>query len=233
MPKKRHARKPKATASKGAEAFERGEIAAVWCSMSRLRPWAGNPRKNAAAVRRVANSIKRFGWGAVILAREENGEMVAGHTRFAAGELLIAQYPRATVKQRASWHPDALRTAKAGEVPVRFGSWSEREAHLLAIADNKLNEFAEWDNDALVKALNEFSLGEAEVAGYEAAELSKLFDAIADEPKKGKGGGGGGGDGAGIDLKYSIIVECNDEAHQAELLERFGLEDLVCKPMMT
>lgn len=203
------------------------EAAAVWCPMGRLRPWEGNPRKNAAAVRRVADSLKRFGWGAVILAREENGEMVAGHTRFAAAELLCAQYPRATVKQREKWHPDAVRTATGGHVPVRFGNWSEREAHLLAIADNKLNELAEWDNEQLAQVLNQFSLGEADAAGFDSKELAKLFESLGQGSEKSTGPVMGTG------LKYSVLVECADEQQQSELLERLEAEGLGCKPIIS
>ena len=205
------------------------DVAAVWAQMSQLRPWAGNPRKNAAAVRRVSTSIKRFGWGAVILARSENGEMVAGHTRFAAAELLIAQWPKTTPKQRESWHPDAARTAQASEVPVRFGSWSEREAHLLAIADNKLNEIAEWDNERLAHVLNGYNLGDAEVVGYEAKELSKLFDKLSDTKDERKGAG----PALGAGLKYSIVVECADEQQQSDLLDRLEGEGLSYKPMVS
>src|SRR6185312_3782099 len=45
------------------------EPAAQWVPTCELRPWADNPRKNDDAVPAVVASIKRFGFGAPILAR--------------------------------------------------------------------------------------------------------------------------------------------------------------------
>jgi hypothetical protein len=214
-----------------AEAVDVSDVAAVWAQMGRLHPWEGNPRKNASVVRHVANSIIRFGWGAVILARAENGEMVAGHTRFAAAELLRVLYARATVKQREEWHPDAVRTATEGVVPVRFGNWSEREAHLLAIADNRLNELAEWDSEALARELNRYSLGEAATIGYEAKELASMFAKLGTSSDTADTSSTNARLGA--TLKYSLMVTCADETQQAELLERLEAEGFPCKPIIT
>lgn len=206
------------------------EVAAVWASMERLHPWDANPRKNADAVRGVVDSIKRFGWGNIILAREANGEMVAGHTRFAAAEELIAAWPSATAKQRAKWHPDAVRTAEHRVVPVRFGTWSEPEAHLLAIADNKLNEKAEWDNDAVAAILSNYSLGDAQATGFETVELDRMFERIRDGGPSAKDSGRSS---LGSRLKYNLIVECADEQAQGELMDRLEAEGFACKPMVS
>src|SRR6188472_727457 len=64
-------------------------VAAIWVNLSALHPWPNNPTKDdPASVRRVAESIKRFGFGAPLVARAENGEIIAGHTRFKAAQLL-------------------------------------------------------------------------------------------------------------------------------------------------
>lgn len=120
--------------------------------------WQKNPRRNAAAIDKVAASIRRFGFGAPILARKANREIVAGHTR-------------------------ALAASKIGIdlVPVRFLDLTEEEAHLLALADNKLGELAEWDDDGVLEILSRYSLDDAALAGWDKGDL----DALAD------GGGGG------------------------------------------
>ncbi len=65
------------------------EPAAEWVAIDALRPWKDNPRKNdGEPVRKVAESIQRFGFGAPILARRENGEIIAGHTRWKAAKKL-------------------------------------------------------------------------------------------------------------------------------------------------
>ena len=110
-----------------------GEAAAEWVSVETLKPWAGNPRKNQKAVSTVAASIERFGFGAPLLARRETGEIIAGHTRLKAAIKL-------------GWPT----------VPVRYLDLDERRARLLALADNKTGEIAEWDHEALDALLAEF-----------------------------------------------------------------------------
>lgn len=64
---------------------QNGKEAAVYVSPDSLVPWKDNPRKNdGEPVRKVAESIRRFGFGAPILARRDNGEIIAGHTRWKA-----------------------------------------------------------------------------------------------------------------------------------------------------
>ena len=85
--------------------------AAEYVPVADLRPWVKNPRKNDPAVKAVADSIRRFGFGAPLLARRENGEVIAGHTRL-----------KAAIKLGLT------------EVPVRYLDLSESEAHALALA---------------------------------------------------------------------------------------------------
>lgn len=182
-----------------------GNVAARWVSMDSLHPWEGNPRKNEATIARVAASIKRFGWGAVIVARLEDGEMVAGHTRFAAAQLLVEQW--AVAQDADKWHPDAVRTASRLEVPARFGEWSDHEAHLLAVADNKLQEYSEWDDKKLAELLGGYTQTETNVAGYEAMELSKLFASLKDEFNPGNADGQ-----SGLDVKDpTVCPKCGHE----------------------
>ena len=67
------------------------EAAAVWMPIGELRPWADNPRDNAAAIPEVAKSIPRFGFASPIIARPIEGgghEIIAGHTRHQAARSL-------------------------------------------------------------------------------------------------------------------------------------------------
>ncbi len=158
------------------------EPAAEWVNRSVLSRWADNPRNNdGKPVAKVADSIRRFGWGSPIVARRSNGEIIAGHTRDKAAEALASMYQTASESQRAKWHPDAIRTATTGEVPVRFGEWSEYDAHLLALADNpKDNEhYATWDTPKLQDVLSDFGLDDVELAGWDQDSLSAMAAEIA------------------------------------------------------
>lgn len=108
------------------------EPAAVYVSPSKLTPFEKNAR-DKQPVEKVAESIKRFGFGAPILARTD-GEIIAGHTRWQA----------------------ALKL-KLDEVPVRYMDISQADARLLGIADNRLGEEAEWNEDKLKQILEDIS----------------------------------------------------------------------------
>lgn len=138
------------------------EPAAVWVARSSLHAWVDNPRKNdGEPVAKVAASIKRFGFASPIIART-NGEVIAGHTRLKAAEVLGLE-----------------------RVPVRYLDLDPAEAHLLALADNKLNEEAEWHAAAVASLLSSYSLDDAALAGWDSDDLEKLADELgALEPKE-------------------------------------------------
>src|SRR2546425_7837554 len=82
---------------------------AEWVPLSSLVPFEGNPRRNDKTVPIVAASIRRFGWGAPMVARRANRTILAGHARRGAALLLAEQWTKATTRERQSWHPDAVR----------------------------------------------------------------------------------------------------------------------------
>lgn len=107
--------------------------AAVWVDIAKLKPWIKNPKKHSNAdIEAIAKSMQVFGFGEPILAREEDGEIIAGHGRLLAAERLGIK-----------------------KVPVRYRDLSERLAHALAIADNKLAENSKWDKQLLPVVLEE------------------------------------------------------------------------------
>lgn len=53
-----------------------------------LVPWEKNPRKNDAAVDKVAQSIQELGFGAPIVAQAGTNRIIAGHTRWKAAQKL-------------------------------------------------------------------------------------------------------------------------------------------------
>lgn len=129
----------------------KAEAAAEWVAPKDLKPWVDNPRKNdGEPVTRVADSIKRFGFAAPIVARRDTREIIAGHTRWKAAQLLQLE-----------------------RVPVRFVDLSERDARLLALADNRLNELTEW-SDTLSTVLSHYDLQEVQMAGWDQADLDKM-----------------------------------------------------------
>jgi len=137
------------------------ELAAEWVKPDTLKPWAKNPRKNdGEPVNKVAESIRRFGFAAPIVARKATREIIAGHTRWKA----------------------ALKLALES-VPVRFIDISEHEAHLLALADNRLGELADWDVPELASVLADYDGVESLVAGWDDAAVAALEPEEPASPK--------------------------------------------------
>ena len=135
------------------------EPAAVWVATSELTPWAANPRDNAKAIAEVAKSIRRFGWGAPIVANKRDGEIIAGHTRFAAAQKL-----------------------KLDRVPVRWLDLDPADAHALALADNKVGEIATWDDATLGQVLRDLRDADATLladTGFSDEELARLLGEVA------------------------------------------------------
>jgi DNA modification methylase len=107
--------------------------AATWEPIDSLVPWDKNPRKyETQPVAEVAESIRRYGFGAPLVAREADRVLIAGHTRLRAAQSLGMT-----------------------QVPVRFLDVTEQQAHALALADNRLGELAKWDNVAVGGVLAE------------------------------------------------------------------------------
>lgn len=205
-----------------------------WTKIDQLHAWDKNPRHHPpAAVREVARSIRRLGWGAPIVARQGNGEVVAGHRRLLAAELIKASWETATKKQRETWHPDAVRTAVHCEVPVRFGDWSESDAHLLALADNKHAENGEYSEGALDALFPEFERYDLEIAGFKASDFGDLgLDSddgivISDEDI------GGAAQTVADGLTYSVIVDFDNEGDQAELVAELEGRGLSCRMLIS
>ncbi len=132
------------------------EAAAEFVDIESLLMWELNPRRNDAAVAKVAASIERFGFGEPIVARLASRQVLAGHTRLRAAKML-----------------------GLGTVPVRFLDISEHEGHMYALADNKLGELAEWDEEKLAAILSDVGLSDSELVGFGSAELDKMAESIA------------------------------------------------------
>jgi ParB-like chromosome segregation protein Spo0J len=132
---------------------------AEWVDINAIKPWDKNPRKNAAAIKEVAGSIKRFGFSSPIIARRADNVIIAGHTRWAAAQSLGLD-----------------------KVLVRFMDLDPAQAKALALADNKLGELAEWDAPMLAEILR--GLNDEDVAleglGFDAQELETMLQEMPD-----------------------------------------------------
>lgn len=121
-----------------------------------LRPYAGNARTHSPKqLRQIADSIRRFGFVNPILV-DASGDIIAGHGRLAAAELLgLSEVP---------------------VLPITHLTPAEKRAYILA--DNRLAEKAGWDKEILaieLQALIDFDF-EVELTGFELAEIDLILD---------------------------------------------------------
>ena len=134
------------------------QVAATWEEIGTLTPWDQNPRHNSTAVDSVAASIERFGFGSPIIARESDRVVIAGHTRLQAAQKLGLD-----------------------KVPVRFLDLDPAQARALALADNRIGEIAEWDDDMLSRVLAELNEEiDLDGLGWSDEEIQALLDDVPD-----------------------------------------------------
>ena len=156
------------------------ESAAYWIPIDELAPWDKNPRDNEHAIEPVAQSIKRFGFASPIIARAADKTIIAGHTRLLAAQRLGLD-----------------------KVPVRFMDLDPSDARLLALADNKVGEIADWDDDMLGEVLRELDaegvLTDMVDIGFDQDEIDALLKDV------------------------EILDEEEEETPTVKLAERFGL----------
>ena len=211
--------------------------AAVWVPLSKLTPWVKNPRKNDPAVPGIVRSIIRWGFGNPLLARSENGEVIAGHTRIKAVKQLKREWAEKSVSERdkardqtsdSRWHPEAIAIAEKLDplLPVRYRDLSEKESHLLALADNKTGEAAEWDDAAVEDILRDCTLTDIADAGWTGEDLEKLTDSILGidnekAPKEAK-----------LDEGFSVVIECVSEDQQLEVIGWAQEKGLKCRALI-
>ena len=139
-------------------AKKKKESIGEYVAIDSLVEWEHNPRINTEAVSKVARSIERFGFASPVIAREEDSMVIAGHTRIAAA-----------------------RSLGLSTIPVRYMKLSRTEAELLAIADNKLGEISDWNEDMLKDILSALPENDLDDIGFSQDELDSLLENIDTE----------------------------------------------------
>jgi ParB-like chromosome segregation protein Spo0J len=126
---------------------------------------------------------------------------------------------------------DATNTVRAGNgtlAAARALGWTtiqivrselpKTELTAYAIADNRSAELAEWDQEVLAATLADAEIGDV---GFLDKEIAKLTGSALDDPA------------AELPAEqWLILVTCETEAQQAELLERFAAEGMTCKAQL-
>ena len=118
--------------------------------LGEVRPYEKNPRRNDDAVQYVAESIRQFGFKVPIVV-DADGVIVAGHTRYKAAKKL------------------GLKTVPC----IVADDLTEEQVKAFRLADNKVGEFAEWDDVLLAEELDDILNLDMAEFGFEMAELEQ------------------------------------------------------------
>lgn len=124
-----------------------------------LKPHPKNPRVHPeSALKKLERSIREFGWTNPILVSED-GYILAGHARL-----------------------KAAKQAGIEEVPVIYLPLKGAKAEAYLIADNRLQEETDWDEDVLSGLLRELN-GQYDLTltGFTDRQLQKLLDEAGQE----------------------------------------------------
>lgn len=179
-------------------------LAIKYLPLKSLRPMKSNAKLHPKeSVDELIAIIKRHGWTQPILA-DEKGEIIAGH-----GRLLAAKRMR------------------LGKVPViTLKGLSAAQKLALNVADNKTTMNTAFDPAKLAIQLTELQgLGELKFTGFSLSE----FEALTLKP----------GDRSGDDKskqfvpeQWDVLVNCNGELSQRELLDQLTTKGYKCRALV-
>lgn len=176
-------------------------------ALDKLKPAKYNPRKDLQPddpeYQKIKRSVEQFGDVDPIVWNERTGNIVGGHQRY-------------KIYKELGWK----------KVKVSVVDLDEKAEAVLNIALNKIS--GEWDYPALKDLIAEIDTGEFDISltGFDQAELTDLFDYRIPDEKDNSGEKLG-------EYTYSIVVECENEAHQAKLITDFEEMELKCRPLIS
>lgn len=171
--------------------------------IAKVVPNPRNPNTHSdKQIELLAKIIDYQGWRAPITVSKRSGFVVRGHGRLLAAEALGLE-----------------------KVPVDYQDYeNEAEEWADLIADNRIAELSELDNEMLKDLIQEIDSGEIDLTltGYDEKEIEKIIEEF-NQQKNVKD--------LSEELKerYEIVITCENELQQEELFYRFTKEGLNCR----
>jgi DNA modification methylase len=132
------------------------QLQIVYVPVNELRPYKGNPRKvSEKGLQKLQRSVEEFGFVNPILVQRGTNMIIAGHQRLKAAQ-----------------------AAGLSEVPVVWLDMDDVTAKAYNIADNRLQDEAEWDFTPLADLLTELDTGafDLTLTGFDTDELERMMN---------------------------------------------------------
>ncbi len=123
--------------------------------IEQLKPHPENPRRGN--VQAISESIEINGFYGAVVAQKSTGHVLAGNHRL-----------------------EAARKMRAADIPVIWVDCSNEEARKILLADNRTNDLATYDTEALTALLEsiEKTSGDLKGTGYDRDALNSLLDRL-------------------------------------------------------
>jgi DNA modification methylase len=141
-------------------------VAIVYRLITDLKPDSHNPRRHSRKqIRQIANAIKVFGF-IIPIVIDRNGRVICGHGRLLAADLLgLTEVPTIMVEHL-----------------------TEAQMKAFQIADNRLTELSEWNEQLLAEQLSDLSVQnldfDLEITGFETGEIDFQIEGLSSPSDK-------------------------------------------------
>ena len=138
----------------------------VFCSfdelvdINQLKPNPKSPNKHSQEqIKLLSDIIKKIGWRASITVSKLSGLIVKGHCKL-----------------------EAAKFGKFDKVPVEYQNFENEEEEMAALlADNKIAELAEIDDEQLKAIFEEYNFEDISLTGYSDEEYADILDNIGQD----------------------------------------------------
>ena len=166
----------------------------IYTQLQQIVPNDKNPKEHD--IEEIIRSFQRFGFTNPLIVDSNTNKLVAGHGRLQA--LIYLQ-------NRQQQAPDGIKTDENDfwYVPtIERAFLNENEAMAYIIADNKLTEIENWDNDKLSDMVNELLENDVNLTdGIGIYNLNEFIDELNQ-----------------LETTAKDTVETNPEAYEAQFL---------------
>lgn len=194
-------------------------ISVTYVALEELNKWPSNPKEHDLGA--IAASMIRFGMRDPIGVNRNNHFIEEGHGRL---DTLSA------LKRQGRPAPKYVRIDAQGRwlVPVLLFDDDEVTQRGYMLAHNRTQDLGGGYDDA--KLLEELeaqaNFGMLPGTGFDGDDVDALRKKVSGEPAS-------DANNQRLDMQYKIIVECDSEMQQTELLDRFQGEGLTVKALIT
>ena len=174
--------------------------------IDRVRAHPANPREGDVGA--IWESIQENGFFGALVVQESSGCILVGNHRWMAA-----------------------KEAGLQEVPVMYVDVDDERAMRILLADNRTNDVASYDGEMLVDVLEHLESTDEGLAGtgYDGDALDELLDDLGRKKME----VGAEDQTELLDSGFQVLVECEDEWQQQDLLERLEEEGYSCRALIS